>query len=144
MVAGSEAGSELKLNLRNDPAEIGRLAALVVEFGTRHRLPAAAVSHVNLALEEAVSNIIAYAHDDSGPHDIAVRIALVDGALSIELSDDGRAFDPRAAPAPDLDAPLEERPVGGLGIHLVRRLMDEVHYRREGGRNHLSFAKRIG
>lgn len=138
------AGSEFALSLRNDPLEIARLAALVVEFGARHRLPATVVSHVNLALDEAVSNIIAHAHDDAGRHDIAVRVALADGALNVELSDDGRAFDPRAAPAPDLDAPLDERPVGGLGIHLLRRLMDEVHYRREGGRNHLSFAKRIG
>jgi len=138
------AGSEIVLSLRNDQAEIARLAALVAEFGVRHRLPASVVLHVNLALDEAISNIIAHAHDDPGAHDIAVRIALADGALSAELSDDGREFDPRAAPPPDLDASLDERRIGGLGIHLVRRLMDEVHYRREGGRNHLSFAKRIG
>lgn len=137
-------GSELALSLKNDPAEIARLAALVVEFGARHHLPPTVVSHFNIALDEAVSNIIAHAHGDPGLHEIAVRIALADGALSVELSDDGRAFDPRAAPEPDLDAPLDDRQVGGLGIHLVRRLMDEVHYRREGGRNHLSFAKRVG
>jgi serine/threonine-protein kinase RsbW len=137
------AASELALSLRNDSAEIARLASLVDEFCAAHAVPPHLAAHFNLALDEAISNIIAYGYDDAETHEIAVHIALTHGALTAELVDDGRAFDPREAPRPDLAAPLDERPVGGLGIHFIRRLMDEVDYRREGGRNHLVFAKRL-
>jgi anti-sigma regulatory factor (Ser/Thr protein kinase) len=63
--------------------------------------------------------------------------------LTAELVDDGRAFDPLQVAAPDLAAPLEERAVGGLGVHLMRHLVDDIQYRRDGGRNHLVFTKRI-
>lgn len=138
------AASELALSLWNNPAEIPLLAARVAEFGLHHRLPTALIAQFNLALDEAISNIIAHAYDDAGAHEIGVRIALVHGILSVELSDDGRAFDPRATAPPDITVPLDARSIGGLGIHLIRRLMDEFDYRREDGRNHLVFTKRVG
>jgi serine/threonine-protein kinase RsbW len=135
--------SELALSLRNDPAEVASLAARVDEFCAAHAVSPTLTAQLNLALDEAISNIIAYGYDDDGEHAIAVRIAVAHGALIAELVDDGREFDPRQALPPDLAAPLDERPVGGLGIHLVRHLMDEVLYRREGGRNHLVLTKSI-
>jgi serine/threonine-protein kinase RsbW len=134
---------ELVLSLKNDPAETERLAARVTEFGARHALPDRIVSHVNLALEEAITNIVFYAYDDADDHEITVRISLALGMLTAELVDDGRAFDPLKVAPPDLASPLEERAVGGLGVHLIRHLMDDIHYRRAGGRNHLVFTKRV-
>jgi len=134
---------ELVLSLKNDPAETERLTARVTEFGARHALPDRIVSHVNLALDEAITNIVFYAYDDADDHEIDVRISLAQGMLTAELVDDGRAFDPLQVVAPDLAAPLEERAVGGLGVHLMRHLVDDIQYRRDGGRNHLVFTKRI-
>ncbi len=134
---------ELVLSLKNDPAETERLTARVTEFGAHHALPDRIVSHVNLALDEAITNIVFYAYDDADDHEIGVRISLAQGMLTAELVDDGRAFDPLQVVAPDLAAPLEERAVGGLGVHLMRHLVDDIQYRRDGGRNHLVFTKRI-
>jgi serine/threonine-protein kinase RsbW len=135
--------ADLVLSLRNDPAEIARLAPLVDAFCADHALEEATAAQLNLVLDEAITNIIAYAYDDAGEHEITVRISLARGALTAELVDDGRAFDPLQTAPPDLDAPLDERSVGGLGVHLMRRLMDDIRYRREGTRNHLVLAKRI-
>jgi serine/threonine-protein kinase RsbW len=135
--------AELVLSLKNDPAETERLTARVTEFGARHALPDRIVSHVNLALDEAITNIVFYAYDDADDHEIGVRISLAQGVLTAELVDDGRAFDPLQVAAPDLAAPLEERAVGGLGVHLMRHLVDDIQYRRDGGRNHLVLTKRI-
>jgi anti-sigma regulatory factor (Ser/Thr protein kinase) len=135
--------AELVLSIKNEPAETERLTARVTEFGARHALPDRIVSHVNLALDEAITNIVFYAYDDADDHEIGVRISLAQGMLTAELVDDGRAFDPLQVAAPDLAAPLEERAVGGLGVHLMRHLVDDIQYRRDGGRNHLVFTKRI-
>jgi len=135
--------AELVLSIKNDPAETERLTARVTEFGARHALPDRIVSHVNLALDEAITNIVFYAYDDADDHEIGVRISLAQGMLTAEIVDDGRAFDPLQVAAPDLAAPLEERAIGGLGVHLMRHLVDDIQYRRDGGRNHLVFTKRI-
>ena len=135
--------ADLVLKLKNDPAEIARLAPLVTAFCADHALAEAAASQLNLALDEAVTNIISYAWDDAGEHEITLLLSVAPGALTAELIDDGRAFDPLQAAPPDLAARLAERRVGGLGIHLARRLMDDISYRREGGRNHLVLAKHI-
>ncbi len=135
--------ADLVLSLKNDPAEIARLAPLVAEFCARHGLAEATAAQLTLVLDEAITNIISYAFDDAGEHEISVRISLAPGALIAELVDDGRAFDPLQVAAPDLAAPLAERAVGGLGVHLMRRLMDDIRYHREGARNHLVLAKRI-
>jgi len=72
-------------------------------------------------------------------HDISFTFSSTEDALTIEMVDDGKPFDPLTdAPVPDVNAPMEERPIGGLGVFLVRKLMDELTYRREEGRNHLT------
>lgn len=121
--------------------EIPRLAAEVEAFGKRTGLPQATVDAVNLALDELVTNVIRYS-GASAEGGIAVTLAVADGDLHVELSDDGRAFDPFSRPEPDLTSSLEERPVGGLGIHFVRTMMDEATYRRSQGRNLVHLVKK--
>jgi serine/threonine-protein kinase RsbW len=72
-----------------------------------------------------------------------VQIGIGGGYLSATVSDDGKPFDLLAQPEPDIHAPIEERKIGGLGIHLLRKLMDKVDYRRAGDRNELSFGIKI-
>jgi anti-sigma regulatory factor (Ser/Thr protein kinase) len=132
----------LLIRLANDLAELERVAGLVERFGAEHGLPEHAVFEINLALDEVLTNVISYGHDDGGRHEIEVRLAAGRGEVAIEVTDDGRPFDPLSAPEPATDVPLAERPVGGLGIHMVRKLMDRIEYRRDGARNVLTMRKR--
>jgi serine/threonine-protein kinase RsbW len=127
----------LSVRIANDPAELARLAEQVGDFLAGHAAPPGAAYKVGLALEELVTNTIKYGYDDRDRHEIEVFLAWEPPQLVLRLEDDGHPFDPLAAPAPDTDAPLEARSVGGLGIHLVRRMADAFTYRRAGNRNRL-------
>jgi sigma-B regulation protein RsbU (phosphoserine phosphatase) len=136
-------GDILSVTLTNQLAEIERLAGMVEEFAQRHGLPTKALFDINLSLDELLTNIMSYAYDDSRPHDILVTMAVEQGDVAIALEDDGRAHDPFTAPAPELDLALEDRAIGGLGVHFVRNLMDAFEYRREGNRNIVLLKKQI-
>ena len=131
------------VELRNELSEVQRLSEEIEDFGTQYALSPEVVFQLNLALEEAVTNVISYGFDDGRPHLLTVRLALEDGLLRAQVEDDGVAHDPLQTPPPDLDASLEERKVGGLGIHLVKELMDEVSYLRSDERNILTMNKHV-
>ena len=139
----SDASDELTVHLANRLEEIERLAGVIEAFCAQHQLPDAIAFAFNLSLDEVVTNIISYAFTDVQEHAIDVRLRLDAGVLHAEVSDDGRPFNPIEVPAPDLDAPIEERRIGGLGIHIVREMMDTLGYAREGGRNVLRLSKRV-
>ncbi|MHC1760952.1 MAG: ATP-binding protein [Negativicutes bacterium] len=101
------------------------------------------VMHLELAVEEAAVNICSYAYEIP-PGEVTIRISRETEVVRIELVDTGVPFDPLAADAPDIRSELENREVGGLGIFLIRRMLDEVHYSRSGDRNILSLAVRYG
>jgi anti-sigma regulatory factor (Ser/Thr protein kinase) len=133
----------MSVTLVNDLAEVEKLSRLVEAFGEAEGLQPESVFNVNLALDEVITNIIRYAHDDGRQHPIVVRLAIDQGVLTAHVEDDGRAFNPLEAPVPDIGASIDERPIGGLGIHLVRSVMNSVEYRREDGRNVLTMKKRL-
>jgi len=133
----------IELTLVNRSSELQRLASELERFAQNHRIPEPDIHAFSLSLDELVTNTIAYGYDDQGPHEIRVRLTLANGRLSAEVEDDGRPFNPLTAPQPDLTSAVEDRPVGGLGIHLVRSLMDHVDYRRESGKNHLMMRKQL-
>jgi len=125
------------------PADLGavdganlRLEEFLGAAGVDGDLAYAAV----LALEEIVTNVIKYAYPDgeAGTHEVEVEADFLPGSLRLRIADDGREFDPLSAPPPPLDAPVEDRPVGGLGIHLLRNLTDHLEYARTEGRNVLT------
>ena len=118
-----------------------RLTAAAAQF----RVPERETDHLLIAADEVFSNISAYAYPDGGGTVEARMTANADGTeLSLAFSDRGVPFDPLAVKPPDTSAPLAERKIGGLGIHVVRRLMDQVVYRRtEDGRNVLTLTKRL-
>ena len=136
------AKASLKIETRQD--ELDRVSGAVEELAEREGWPPEMVYRVTLVIEELVVNIINHGHDD-GVHDIEIAMTSEPDALTVEIIDDGRPFDPLSdAPEPDLDSLLEDRPVGGLGIHLVLTMMDEVHYRREQDRNHTTLIAHRG
>jgi anti-sigma regulatory factor (Ser/Thr protein kinase) len=107
------------------------------------RLPEEAVLDLRLVAEEILSNVAKYGHADQAKHWVRVRLELVGGEVTLEFRDDGRAFDPLAARPPDF-APDGERPIGGLGLELVRSLVDAAEYSRLGSENVLTLKKRVG
>src|SRR5262249_37657915 len=120
------------ITLKNQLAELERLSAFVDQFGERNDIGAGDLFAIKLALDEVVTNVISYGHEAAGEHEIVVRIAREADELAVEVQDDGRPFDPLAVAAPDVDKPLAERPLGGLGIHLTRKMTDRLEYRRQG------------
>lgn len=134
----------LEVRLKNDLTEIPRLAGLIEAFGDRHGLPDAVVFNLNLCLDELITNIVSYGYDDDASHVIAVKLTFAGERLVVEVTDDGRPFDPLSEVAPpDLDSDLDQREAGGLGVHFVRTLMDDVRYRRDGAFNRLTLSKRV-
>jgi len=132
----------LSVELKNNLFEIERLSRIVSEFGEIYNLPPRVIFEMNLALEEILANIISYAHEDRDEHRIIIRLSLKNEVLIAEIEDDGRPFNPLEAPVPDIKKPLEDRPIGGLGIHIVRNLMDGLEYRRREGKNLLVMKKK--
>ena len=135
--------ASISIALKNNRHELVRLAEVVERFGAEQRLPDDTLTNVNLVLDEVVSNVIKYGRAGGAEGAITVSLALEDGLLTIDVSDDGIAFNPLEAKPPDLDLPIMERPVGGLGIHIVRALTETATYRRESDRNHLSMTMRV-
>jgi len=128
--------ASLDVTIVNDRDELERLADLVNDFAASHGLPERIVFNLNLSLDELITNIISYGYGDPERHEIQVRFAIDDGSLMTEIVDDARAYDPfTEAPEPDLNADVLERPIGGLGVFLVKEFMDRVSYSRQDGHN---------
>ena len=122
--------------------ELVNIVTFVEEIGNREDWPYELVFRVNLVLEELGLNIIDYAHDE-GVHEFDICLTSEEDAITIEVVDDGKPFDPlNDAPQPDIASDLEDRRVGGLGLHLVRTTMDDMSYRRDQGKNHLTLVAR--
>ena len=131
----------LDLSLKNDLSELAVAAERVDRFCAANDLPSGVAFAVNLAVDELLTNTIKYGYVDGGAHRIDMTVRLDGGVLVIELADDARPYDPTLVPYPDLEAPVEERPIGGLGVHFVRQKMDGFSYRRVGGRNIVTLTK---
>jgi serine/threonine-protein kinase RsbW len=133
----------ITVRLPADLREVDRLNRVIRQFGDLHEVPSRVLYAVNLALDEIVTNVVRHGFEDARDKEIIARVTAVPGEVTTEVSDSGRAFNPLDVPAPNLDAPLSERTLGGLGIHLVRSLMDSIEYRRDGEKNVLTLRKRI-
>ncbi len=98
-----------------------------------------------LCLDELFTNIVSYGYGEGNEGSVSLELSVSDGVMSAEISDSAKPFDPFVqAAAPDLNRPLEDRDIGGLGIFFIKRTMDKVSYRRDGGRNVVRLSKRLG
>ncbi len=131
------------LSIQNDISEIGRLSEFLDTLSGEWDIPQKTLFDINLSLEELVSNIIYYGYEDNDDHFISLTFDFGDASIFIAIIDDGFAFNPLKTKRPDINAPLENRKVGGLGIHLVRNLMDSMEYERKSGKNILRLTKRM-
>lgn len=141
--AGAEAHT-LELRLAAKLEEIERCNEEFGAFSEAHGLPQAVRRSVKLVFDDLLNNIVSYGYDDDGAgHEILVRIDLSPRELTIQIEDDGRPFNPFSSTSPDTSLGIEERDIGGLGIHLVRELMDSQAYTRRTDRNVVTLRKHL-
>ena len=135
--------AQRSLLIANELDELQKINAAIEELAEEENWSPDVTFQIGLAVEELGVNIVNYGYEDDKDHEIRIVISSDDEAITIEIEDDGHAFNPLSdAPEPDLDAEVEDRTVGGLGIHLVRTMMDEVHYQRQQNKNCLTLVKR--
>ncbi len=135
---GHADGTTLRLSVAGEVQALCAALETLDAFLAGHDVDAGAAFTVRLAVEEVVTNVIKYAYTDPGGHLIDVSILVAPERVVVRVCDDGREFDPRVAPVPDLDAPLERKAVGGMGIHLIRTMAESLEYQRVGGQNELT------
>lgn len=131
-----------KVKAPADMANLEKLIDFALQAAQEQGLEGKAIGEIRLASEEALVNVINYAYPD---REGMVEISCVpakDGGITIEITDEGVPFDPLAVAEPDTTLPVEERRIGGLGIFMIRKVMDRVAYRRENGCNILTMYKK--
>jgi len=129
------------LILKNDLSELDRVMTFVTDLCLRNSIPPEIEYDLNLALDELVTNVARYAYPGGGEHHFTLQISLNNKEFVARLEDDGVEFNPTEYPLPDLDAPLEKRKEGGLGIFLVRQIMNSIEYQRVAGKNVVTLRK---
>ena len=134
---------EKSIILSNDISEISKLNEFVEAIGNEFSLSPEVIFNVNLVLEEAVVNVINYAYPKEKHESIFLSARLHEGSIVLVLTDTGMEFDPTLVPEADITLSADERQIGGLGIFLIRQIMNEVRYERIDGKNILTFEKRL-
>jgi serine/threonine-protein kinase RsbW len=133
----------LFLTLHSSLAEVQRLGEEFGHFADRNHLRAEVRFAVNLALEEIVTNIITHGYRGRADQSISVEVIVGPDEVRARIEDSAQAFDPLQLPPPDISAPLAQRQVGGLGVHLSKKLLDGLEYSRMDGKNRLDFHKKL-
>jgi len=129
--------------LKNDLIEIKRLTDILCKLCEENSICNKVLCDVTLALEEIFANIVNYAYEDNKEHLVKIHVKIQDNVLSLEIKDDGKPFNPLEIPMTNTQAPFAERKIGGLGIHLVRNLIDELAYKHVKGKNVLTLKIRL-
>lgn len=133
----------MKFTLQSDIGELAKLAAELEAYAERESLPLDVVQQLNLALDELITNTITHGYRGDGNRSIEVEIKRDRKSLHATLTDDASPFNPFETNPPDVNLPLEERKVGGLGVFLVRQLMDDFSYSLQDGRNCVRLRKSL-
>jgi serine/threonine-protein kinase RsbW len=129
--------------LKNDQSELERLCRNCEEIGQSIGFSDKSIFEMNLALDELFTNIIAYGFQDHQEHIIKISITVEGDQLQMRIEDDGVPFNPLEAETPDIQCGIEECKIGGLGIHLIKKLMDDIQYQRVADKNILVLRRKI-
>lgn len=129
------------IELNNDIAEIPQLSAFIDSFAEEAGLDFSLTMSLNLAMEEAVVNVMEYAYPEGTVGKVNISASAEGDDVEFVISDSGTAFDPTAKDEVNIDLRVEDRQIGGLGIHLVRNIMDDIKYERKDGKNILTLYK---
>ena len=134
---------EKSIVLSNEISEIARLNGFIEDLASEFSLAPDVVFNINLVIEEAVVNIINYAYPKDEHESIYLSARMHEDSIVLVLTDTGKEFDPTMAPEVDVTLSAEERQIGGLGIFLIRQIMNEVRYERIDGKNVLTLEKKL-
>ena len=135
------ADTRISFNLKNNLTELDTLEEKLDQFCDRLGLTNKCLCEINLALEELFTNIISYGYSDDDEHWIRFMLSYQNGTITIEIEDDGKPFNPIEAKEPDIKCSIEDRKIGGLGIHLTKKIMDEMIHHRRADKNVLILKK---
>lgn len=139
-----EENGERKIRISAKLENIDPLVEKIVENVRNKKVDKKVKYQIMLACEEALVNIVQYAYPDmDGNIKVVIKEPLDSDKIIIKIMDNGIPFNPLSVPDPDLNMPLEIRDVGGLGIFLMKEIMDDVRYERKGEENILTFEKQI-
>jgi serine/threonine-protein kinase RsbW len=130
--------------LKSDLDELKNLCRYCENFGHSIGLSKKFIFETNLALDELFTNIVSYSFTDHKEHSITISITKQKDLVTMRIEDDGLPFNPIGVKPPDFSCDLEDIQIGGLGIHIIKRLMDEISYERSNGKNILTLKKTIG
>lgn len=133
--------ADFQLVIKNELANIDLVNDRFTAFAHGKKIPKKVVGAVCMAFDDLLTNIISYAYQDNEQHDICIQLFLKKNSIVIVIVDDGLPFDPFQGDAPETQLSIEERDVGGLGIHLVKEIMDDVSYQRKINQNVVTLTK---
>ena len=139
----AETAHQINFSLQNSLSELDRLSEKLCTVGNQWDIPGKAILQINLVLDELFTNVVSYGLENDPDQDIDFSLSHQGDEIKIVVSDGGREFDPTQAPDPNLDLPLDDQPIGGLGIFLMRQYADTIEYRRDSGRNIVTLTKKI-
>lgn len=131
----------LSIELKNELSEIKRLNDELEKLSINNKIITPHIFHINLALEEIIANIISYGYPKNNEGSIYITIAQEKNIIRITIEDDAKEFNPLSHDTPDTNLPVEERKIGGLGIHFVKKIMDKLEYERKNNKNILILTK---
>jgi anti-sigma regulatory factor (Ser/Thr protein kinase) len=137
------ASHKYSFELKNDLSELEPLCQHLVKFGQVAGLSEACITDVNICLDEWLTNIVSYGFEDDLEHVVRISMVLDGRVLTVTIEDDGIPFNPLDKKDPEVPDDLKDVNIGGLGIHIVRKLMDDICYQRKDGKNTLTLKKSI-
>ena len=132
-----------RITIINNIDQLPTLAEQIEQIADEWELDPMLAMNMNLVIEEAITNVIFYAFNDQENHQIDIDFNLNDSILKLVITDDGTPFDPTQKGDPDTTLSVEDRQIGGLGIFLIRKIMNEVKYKRKNNKNILTLTKSI-
>ncbi len=135
--------AEQQIVIKNELPEIIAVNEKFETFAEEFDIPQSVAVKFNVIFDELLNNVISYAYTDDDEHDIEVRMKRAGKRLTVTITDDGVPFNPLSVERPDTDLSLEDREVGGMGIHLVRNLVDDVSYQRRIGKNVMTMMQKL-
>lgn len=134
-------GARFRMTIGPDPGQVARVSAAFTEFADAHQVPPETRRSVSVALDELLTNTFAYGLAGRKDGEVSVEVELLQDRVCATVRDNGPPFNPLEMSAPDTGHSVEDRTIGGLGIHLTRRMMDDVTYERRDDQNLVSLAK---
>ena len=134
---------EFRMSVGARAGEVEKVNAVFARFAETYALPDGVRRSVNVALDELLANELSHGMTGREAGLVSVEVELDKDRVTVTITDDGEPFDPFAQAAPDTTLSVDDRPIGGLGIHLVRELMDEVSYQRRDGQNVVVLVKHL-